>query len=82
MKRWLFNTGTLLTISRIPAWEVLYTTRFGILLSIKLSCCLIMVLTAAIVTFVIGPKLKRKIVATDISTGKKEISYSPFGKGG
>jgi predicted heme/steroid binding protein/uncharacterized membrane protein len=67
-------TGTLLTISRIPAWKVLYTTRFGILLSIKIILFLIMATTAAIVTFVIGPRLKRKIDATGISTGKKEFT--------
>lgn len=67
-------TGTLLTISRIPAWKVLYTTRFGILLSIKIILFMIMATTAAIVTFVIGPKLKRKIAAIDISAGKKEFT--------
>ncbi|WP_333656270.1 CopD family protein, partial [Dissulfurispira sp.] len=67
-------TGTLLTISRIPAWEVLYTTRFGVLLSIKLILFMIMATTAAIVTFAIGPKLKRKIAATNISAGKKEFT--------
>jgi predicted heme/steroid binding protein/uncharacterized membrane protein len=53
-------TGVLLTIARIPAWEAFYTTRFGILLSIKIILFLIMVVTAAIVTFVIGPKLRGK----------------------
>jgi predicted heme/steroid binding protein/uncharacterized membrane protein len=53
-------TGTLLTISRIPAWNMFYTTRFGILLSIKIILFMIMVGTAAIVTFVIGPKIKKK----------------------
>lgn len=67
-------TGTLLTISRIPAWKVLYTTRFGILLSIKIILFMIMTSTAAIVTFVIGPRMKRKITTTDISTGKKEFT--------
>jgi len=53
-------TGTLLTISRIPAWNMFYTTRFGILLSIKIILFMIMVATAAIVTFVIGPKIRKK----------------------
>lgn len=66
-------TGTLLTISRIPSWEILYTTRFGILLSIKIILFLIMATTAAMVTFVIGPRLKRKIAAMD-TTGKKEFT--------
>jgi len=53
-------TGILLTISRIPAWEMFYTTRFGILLSVKIILFIIMVATAFIVTFVIGPKIKKK----------------------
>jgi len=53
-------TGVPLTIARIPAWDAFYTTRFGILLSIKIILFLIMVATAAIVTFVIGPKLRKK----------------------
>jgi predicted heme/steroid binding protein len=52
-------TGTLLTISRIPAWNIFYTTRFGILLSMKIILFMIMVTTAAIVTFIIGPKIKK-----------------------
>jgi predicted heme/steroid binding protein/uncharacterized membrane protein len=53
-------TGVLLTISRIPAWNMFYTTRFGILLSMKILLFMIMVATAAIVTFVIGPKIRKK----------------------
>jgi predicted heme/steroid binding protein len=52
-------TGTLLTISRIPAWNMFYTTRFGILLSMKILLFMIMVATAAIVTFVIGSKIRK-----------------------
>ncbi len=54
-------TGLLLTIARIPRWEMFYTTRFGILLGVKIILFLIMVTSAAIVTFVIGPKLRKKI---------------------
>jgi putative copper export protein len=35
-------TGTLLSIARIPSWQVLHTTRFGILLSIKIILFLVM----------------------------------------
>jgi predicted heme/steroid binding protein len=52
-------TGVLLTFARIPSWKLLYTTRFGILLSIKIFLFLIMATTAVIVTFVIGPKLRK-----------------------
>jgi predicted heme/steroid binding protein len=54
-------TGTLLTIARIPSWKVFYTTRFGILLSVKIILFLIMASTAVIVTFLIGPKLRKKL---------------------
>ena len=53
-------TGTLLTISRIPAWNMFYTTRFGILLSMKVILFMIMVATAAIVTFMIGPRIRKQ----------------------
>jgi predicted heme/steroid binding protein/uncharacterized membrane protein len=53
-------TGVLLTIARIPTLETLYTTRFGILLSIKIILFLIMVASAFVVTFVIGPKIRKK----------------------
>jgi predicted heme/steroid binding protein/uncharacterized membrane protein len=56
----LSMTGVLLTISRIPAWKMFYTTRFGILLSVKIILFMIMVASAAIVTFAIGPKIRKK----------------------
>jgi len=53
-------TGALLSIARIPSWKVLYTTRFGILLSIKIILFLIMVSTAVIVTTYIGPRMRKR----------------------
>jgi len=53
-------TGVLLTISRMPTWEAFYTTRFGVLLSLKILLFLVMVTTAVIVTFIIGPKLRKQ----------------------
>jgi predicted heme/steroid binding protein/uncharacterized membrane protein len=53
-------TGTLLSIARVPSWYMLFHTRFGILLTIKIILFLVMVSTAVIVTFVIGPRLKKK----------------------
>jgi predicted heme/steroid binding protein/uncharacterized membrane protein len=53
-------TGILLTIARVPSWHMLFHTRFGILLTIKIILFLIMVSTAGFVTFFVGPKLKRK----------------------
>lgn len=53
-------TGTLLSIARIPSWHMLFHTRFGILLTIKIILFLIMVSTAVFVTFVVGPRLRKK----------------------
>jgi len=53
-------TGTLLTISRIPAWKMFYTTRFGMLLSVKIVLFLIMAASAVVVTFVIGPRIRKQ----------------------
>lgn len=53
-------TGTLLSISRVPNWQMLFHTRFGILLTIKIILFLIMVSTAVFVTFVVRPKLRKK----------------------
>lgn len=64
-------TGVLLTIARIPNWNAFYTTRFGILLGIKIFLFLIMVTTAVIVTFVIGPKIRKQ--RTSIPTQPKKI---------
>src|SRR4030066_1884435 len=61
-------TGTLLTISRIPAWKMFYTTRFGMLLSVKIVLFLIMAASAVVVTFVIGPRIRKQ---------KAQISAQP-----
>lgn len=70
-------TGTLLTISRIPSWEVMYTTRFGILLSIKIILFLIMVSSAIIVTLYIGPRMRakwKKKSTPEAAGGKRDLS--------
>ncbi len=56
-------TGTLLSIARIPSWDVLFTTRFGILLTVKVLLFLVMMSTAFFVTFFIGPRMRKKLQA-------------------
>jgi predicted heme/steroid binding protein/uncharacterized membrane protein len=56
-------TGTLLTIAAIPSFHDFFATRFGMLLFIKIILYLIMALSAAFVTFIIGPKLRKRIAA-------------------
>lgn len=55
-------SGILLTISRIRGISVLYTSPWGIALSIKIMFYLIMISSAAFVVLFIGPKLKRGAV--------------------
>ncbi len=56
----LLITGIFLTIARIPSWQMFYTTRFGILLSMKIILFLIMLSSAIVVTVYIGPRLRRQ----------------------
>jgi predicted heme/steroid binding protein/uncharacterized membrane protein len=53
-------TGVILTKFRVGSPELLLQSRFGILLLVKISLYLIMVVSAAFVIIVIGPRLKRK----------------------
>lgn len=57
----LLISGVLLTIARIPSLGALFTTRFGILLSIKIVLYLIMLSSAVVVTLFIGPRLRKKL---------------------
>ncbi len=56
----LLITGIPLTIARIPSFEMLFSTRFGILLSVKIALYLVMLLSAVVVTLSIGPKLRKQ----------------------
>ncbi|MEO5355913.1 MAG: cytochrome B5 [Nitrospirae bacterium YQR-1] len=57
-------TGFLLTIARISNLQTLFHTKFGVLLTIKILIYILMVTTAAIVTFFIGKKLKEAVAGT------------------
>ncbi len=63
-------TGAFLSVARLTSWEMLFHTRFGILLLIKIALFLTLVASATVVTFVIGPKLKRRASGgTEAGTG-------------
>jgi len=64
-------TGGILTAYRVPSIDVLLRTRFGVLLMIKVALYLVMVTTAVIVTFVVGPRLKQRRQVVD--QGKKDL---------
>jgi len=53
-------TGVILTAYRVPSLEFLFTTRFGILLLIKIGLFLLMVSTGLFAVFFIGPRMRRK----------------------
>ena len=53
-------TGAILFAYRVPSAEFLVTTRFGILLLIKIMLFLIMACSALFVVLYIGPRLRKK----------------------
>jgi predicted heme/steroid binding protein len=65
-------TGTVLTAYRIPTWNALFHTRFGILLTIKIAVFLVMTATAFIVTFLVGPRLKAR--HADVDPRKRDLT--------
>ena len=72
-------TGIFLTISVMPSFGALFHSRFGILLSIKIFLYMIMTASAAVVTFVIGPRLRKRIAArsTAAAGGEDGESFTP-----
>jgi predicted heme/steroid binding protein/uncharacterized membrane protein len=71
----LLITGTMLTIARIPTWDLLFTTRFGILLSIKIFLYLIMLSSALVVTIYIGPRLRKRMKSPVAELLSHDISH-------
>jgi predicted heme/steroid binding protein/uncharacterized membrane protein len=77
----LLVTGTLLTIARMPNLEAFTTTRFGILLSVKIFLFLVMLSSALVVTIFIGPKMRQRLkspVAACLSKEMTEEQLSAF----
>jgi predicted heme/steroid binding protein len=67
-------TGIILTRFRIGSPELLLQSRFGILLLVKIALYLVMVISAAFVITVIGPRLKRKGSDTSPLIGEGDMS--------
>lgn len=65
-------TGTILTVERMPSLKSFFTTRFGILLGIKILLFLLMVMSAAIVTFFIGPRMRARMKRQDAGRAAAE----------
>jgi predicted heme/steroid binding protein/uncharacterized membrane protein len=70
----LLITGTLLTIARMPNLEAFTATRFGILLSVKISLFLLMLSSAFIVTVFIGPKMRQRLKSPVAACLSKEMT--------
>ncbi len=66
-------TGFTLVFFRVPSLEVLYRTRFGILLSVKVGLFLFMVASALTVVLFIGPRLRQRAVAK-VSGEKQDLT--------
>jgi len=63
-------TGVLLTVSKIKGLDVLYESRWGLLLSLKIIFYLIMVSSALTAILVVGPRLKKKRKTAEIPADK------------
>jgi predicted heme/steroid binding protein/uncharacterized membrane protein len=67
-------TGVLLTVARVPSLEMFYTTRFGVLLGVKIFLYLVMLSSAIVVTIFIGPRLrKQKTLTTSLDSGVRTL---------
>jgi len=62
-------TGVLLTVSRVNSLEVLYTSRWGLLLLAKIILYLVMVSSAIIVVTLVGPRLRRAMKKARLPKG-------------
>jgi predicted heme/steroid binding protein/uncharacterized membrane protein len=70
----LLVTGTLLTVARMPNLAAFTTTRFGILLTVKIALFLVMLSSALITALYIGPKLRQKLKSPVAAFLSKEIT--------
>lgn len=59
-------SGILLTLSKISSLEVLYHTPWGKLLLVKTSLFMVMAVSAMIVVFLIGPKLRARTIKPSV----------------
>lgn len=59
-------TGAILFAYRVPDATLLFSTRFGLLLLLKIILYLIMVCSALFVVFFLGPRLQRKRAQTSL----------------
>lgn len=75
----LLITGILLTVAKIPSWKAFYTTRFGILLGVKILLFMVMFISALIVTLFIGPRLRKRKGAM-VENGPRDITVEELSR--
>jgi predicted heme/steroid binding protein len=68
-------TGFILTYFRVSSLEMLFHTRFGILLAVKMAIFFIMVISALFVVLVIAPRFRDK-KTKQVATGKSELTLA------
>jgi predicted heme/steroid binding protein len=66
-------TGTILALFRVPSLDVLFHTRFGILLMVKVALFLCMVASALVAVLVVGPRLRRQAGKAGVA-GKQDLT--------
>lgn len=67
-------TGAILTFYRVTSLDMIFHTRFGILLAIKVCLYLVMVVSALFVITVIGPRLKAKRKEPSLAGSTDELT--------
>lgn len=67
-------TGAILTFYRVTSLDMLFHTRFGMLLMTKVGLYLVMVVSATFVITIIGPRLKAKKVKPSSSGTSGELT--------
>jgi predicted heme/steroid binding protein/uncharacterized membrane protein len=68
-------TGTLLTVARMSNFAAFTSTRFGILLTVKIGLFLIMVVSALITTLYVGPRLRKKLQSPVAALLSNDITH-------
>ena len=67
-------TGSILSYYRVSSFDMIFHTRFGILLFIKVCLYLVMVISAVFVITVIGPRLKAKRKESSVTDMTGELT--------
>lgn len=72
-------TGAVLTLYRVSSPDMLFQTRFGMLLTVKVALFLMMVCAAVFVLLVIAPRLRGKS-ARQVAEGKEQLDAAELAR--